>query len=85
MINWIVPAIWLFGVFYSFYDVFMDGKDELKDLGEKIRQVAGDQPGKAMMIMVSMAFVLNIVAICWPILTIIEFGMNLYEQRRSKV
>jgi hypothetical protein len=84
MTNWLVPAIWILGFFYTFYDIFTDCGKELKELGDKVKQVAEDQPGKTAIFMILMAFALNVVALCWPIITIADLGMKLYNQIRSK-
>jgi len=84
MANWLVPAIWILGFFYTFYDIFTDCGKELKEFGEKVRQATDAQPGKSAIVMILMALVLNILALCWPILTIVDLGMKLYNRIRSK-
>ena len=84
MANWLVPAIWILGFFYTFYEIFTDCGKELKELGDKVKQVSDDRPGETAIIMILMAFVLNVLALCWPILTIADLGMKLFNRIRGK-
>ena len=79
MTNWLVPILWIIGDLYMHYYISVECKEKLGEFAAIVKTGMNEMPGRATVAVILVLVYLEVIALAWPVLGLIDIGGSIYR------